>query len=474
MTESAPTRPTASGSTPSGGRTTTPRRPEGAKGLRGRLAFTGFGQDPLGFVERLAQAHPGAARLSMPGLELIYLSDPAAIDDVLMDRQHLFTKDWTTRALRAVLGNGLFTAEGDVWRRNRGLVAPPLQRKRVADYTGLIVRRAERYADGVGASERARILDVKPDMTRLTMEIVAEALFGTDIGDVVPQVAAALEEALAAYEQLMYTWRRFVPPDWNQPVRKALSHAGAVLGGIVDRMVAEKLARPDAIATSSDVISRLLSARDEHGQGLAAEQVRDEVVTMLLAGHETTAMALTFALSYLARDPALCDSVAAEAIAAHEGLAPGALPDPARMPLARAVFKETLRIRPPLWLFGREAGADTVVGDWAIAKGEQLLVSPWLMHHDPRWFTDPWTFKVSRWLEPGFEESLPRNVYLPFGGGPRICAGLHLAMLEGTLVLSAVCRRYRLTPAGLNAEVPLNAGITLRPRGSVPITFHPR
>ena len=439
-----------------------PRRPAGPGGLRGRTAFLGFGRDPLGFVDRLAREYPGAARLPMPGGALVYLTDPEAIGDVLLDRERVFTKDWTTRALTAVLGDGLFTSEGETWRRQRNLIAPALHRKQIASYVGIAARRASAYA---AARADGETRDVKPDMTRLTMEIVAEALFGDDIGDAAARVARALEAALQAFESLIYSWRRFVPEAFDQPVRRRLRDASAALDAVVNEIVARKRA---ADAPGDDLLSRLIEARDEGGAGMTDRQLRDEAVTMLLAGHETTAMALGFSLWFLARHPESAARVADEARAVLGTRAVEA-DDLTRLPAAAGAFKEALRLRPPVWLFGREATRDAIVGGFAIERGEQVLVSPWLMHRDPRWFPQPEVFRPARWEE-GLEKALPRHVYLPFGSGLRACAGMHFALMEGTVILATVCRAWRVEPTSAD-PLPLSPAITLRPRDGVRLRF---
>lgn len=442
------------------------RTPGGPGGLRGRVAFVSFGRDPLGFVERLARDYPGAARLPMPGTALVYLTEPEAIGAVLLDRERVFIKDWTTRSLGPVIGNGLFTSEGDFWRRQRNLVAPALHRKQIGAYVEIAARRAAAWVDSLRDGE-AR--DVKPDMTRLTMEIVAEALFGADLGDAATRVARALEEALGAFETLIYTWRRFVPAEWDQPVRRRLADASAALDSVVNEIIRKK--RESAAAVDApDLLSRLLAARDEGGAGMTDQQLRDEVVTMLLAGHETTAMGLSFALWFLAAAPESAARVAAEAAGGPERAA--TIDDVARLGAASGAFKETLRLRPPLWLFGREATRDTVVGGWQLRKGEQVLITPWLMHRDARWFDAPLAFRPERWTD-AFEAGLPRNVYIPFGGGQRTCAGLHFALMEGAVILSAVCRRKTIARVD-PGDLELSPAITLRPRAGVRLRFSSR
>jgi cytochrome P450 len=450
--------------------TTSPSvRPGGPRGLRGQMAFMAFGRDPLGFVERLARDFPGgAARLPMPGTALVYLTEPEAIGAVLLDRERVFIKDWTTRSLGPVLGNGLFTSEGDFWRRQRGLVAPALHRKQIGAYVEIAARRAAAY---VASLRDGEVRDVKPDMTRLTMEVVAEALFGADLGDAATRVARALEQALGAFESLIYTWRRFVPAAWDQPVRRRLRDASAALDAVVVEIIRKKReAGAGGDHASPDLLSRLLAARDEGGAGMTDQQVRDEVVTMLLAGHETTAMALSFALWFLATAPGAAASIAAEAAGGGGPIAE--TEDVARLVTAAAAFRETLRLRPPIWLFGREATRDTVVGRFRIERGEQVLVTPWLMHHDARWFPEPGAFRPERWTD-AFEEALPRHVYLPFGGGLRTCAGLHFALMEGAVVLATICRAMTVERAD-DGDLELSPAITLRPRAGVRLRFRAR
>jgi cytochrome P450 len=441
-----------------------PRRPEGPGGLLERVAFVRFGVDPLGFVERLTREHPGAARLALPGIALVFLTDLDAIGEALLDREHVLVKDWTIRVLGAVLGQGLLNSEGDLWRRQRAIVAPALHRKQIASYVDITARRAAAYAAGLGDGA---VRDVKPDMARLAMEIVAESLFGTDVDNTAPRVSRALEDAMGGFEELIYTWRRFLPATWKQSVRRRIEAAAAAMDAVVAELIARKRA---GSAPGQDLLSRLLAARDEQGAALPDRQVRDEVLTMLLAGHETTAMALSFALWFLARDPAAAARVADEAARLLGARAPAAADVP-RLEAAEAAFKETLRLRPPVWIFGREAERDCVLGRWQIRRGEQVLICPWLVHRDPRHFERSAEFLPGRWAE-GLEERLPRHAYLPFGSGPRVCAGMHFALMEGTVVLATLCRAFRLAAADVDAGEPaLAPAITLRPRGAVRIRF---
>lgn len=433
------------------------RRPVGPAGLHGQLRFLAFGRDPLGYVESLAKEFPGAARVSMLGLTHIYLWDREAVGDLLIDGQRVFTKDWTTRSLGAVLGQGLFTSEGQLWHRQRALITPALHRKHLDGFVHIAARRTSAYIDRLADGSTR---DLKADMTHLTMEIVAEALFGADISDSASRVASALDDGLDAFATLIYTWRRLLPDHWHQPVRRRLTEASAALDSVVLDIIRERRGSPG----DSDLLSRFLAARDDEGRGMTDTQLRDEVVTMLLAGHETTAMALTFAIEFLCRHPHAWYRLRDEADE-RLGDRPTSFEDLSRLPYAAAVFKETLRLRPPIWLFGREATRDCTVGKWQLRAGDQVLVTPWVMHHDASLYERPREFLPERWMD-GLQERLPRHAYLPFGGGSRMCAGVHFASMEGTVILSMLSRAATFTLVN-SGNLPLNPTITLRPRDPV-------
>jgi cytochrome P450 len=402
----------------------------------------------------------------------VYLTDLDAIGDVLLDRERRFSKDWTTRTLDAILGEGLFTSEGEHWRRQRQLVAPPLQRKQIAAYARAMASRTAALVDGVvqSAAGSGAPWDARPAMMRLTLEIVAETLFGADMPAAASaEVASGLDEALAAFETLIYTWRRFVPRGWPQPVRARLRRAGERLDAVVRGIVAERrraAERNGGDPGGDDLLGRLLAARDEAGAGMDDRQIRDEVVTILLAGHETTAMAMCFALHLLTRHPDVAARARAEVDAVLGGHLPGA-EETRRLPFVTAVVKETLRLYPPVWLFGREALADQRAGGFAIRAGEQVLISPWVNHRDARHFPDPGRFAPERWLA-GLEERLPRHAFLPFGGGSRVCAGMHFAMMEAVIILAVLIQRLEIE-AVPGYELSLKPAVTLRPADDLPL-----
>jgi cytochrome P450 len=327
------------------------------------------------------------------------------------------------------------------------------------------VARAERFV--AEAARGPTELDLRPKMMRLTLEVVAESLFGADLGDAADRIGEALELAIGSFERLIYTWRRLVPASWPIGVRRALAEASGSLSRVVDELVAQRIAR----GLGDDLLSRLLESKDEAGQPMDAVQLRDEAVTILLAGHETTAMALTFAFWALDRHREVRARLLAE-LDAVLGDRSIELADLERLPYATAVVKETLRAYPPVWIFGREATVALDLGPYRIEAGDQLLMSPWVLHHDPAWFPEPQAFRPERWLE-GLEERLPKHVYFPFGGGQRVCVGLHFAMMEAVILLATIVRGLEVAVAP-DYAMTLDPALTLRPRDGLPVRLAPR
>lgn len=443
---------------------TPPQRPDGPTGLSGQLEFLRFTADPLAFLEDLTDRYPGATRLPMLGLRLIYLTDLEAIGDVLKDRDRAFSKDWTTRSLSEVLGRGLFTSEGELWRRQRKLVTAPLQRKLIGSYAPIMVRRARELVD---MAKEGQVLQLRPAMMHLTIEVVAEALFGRPLGNGAIKIVAALDDALESYQRLIFSLRRFVPVSWPQPVRKHLRACRARMDAVIEPLIDAEEEAP----TGDNLIRRLLDARDEKGRPMSRRQLLDEVVTMLLAGHETTAVTLCFALWHLARDRRLAETLRVEHRELQAKKDVSSWSDVGALPKTHQVIREVLRLYPPVSIFGREALRDTQVGPYAIEAGDQVLISPWLLHRDEDRFEAATEFRPERWSDE-LDSALPRYGYIPFGAGQRVCAGLYFAELEATLVAAIVNAGLDLEP--LDEQLELEAAVTLRPAGNLPMAVERR
>jgi cytochrome P450 len=422
-------------------------------------AFREFSRMPPRYVREAQDRWGDVVELKGLRRSLVLVGDPALAGELLQDKDGAFQKDWVTRGLKLLLGQGLLTSEGELWRKQRKLIAPSLSKKHIAAYADAMVRKTREWLARV---EPGRVRDVHRDMTEVTLEIVVETLFGTSLGAGGHEdVGRALDQVMVDFQEIVQTWRQFFPEWVPFAARRRTVRAGKE----IDRAVFDVIRRRRASgALGDDLLSRLLEARDEAGSGMTDEQLRDEAITLFLAGHETTANALSFTLLLLAEHPEV-DRTLFEEVERVLGDRPATAEDVGRLPYTDAVLRESMRVRPPAHIFGREAVRDTKLGPWDVPKGTTLLVSPWALHHDARFFPDPFAFRTERWLD-GSTANLPKNAYLPFGGGPRICIGDHFAMMESVLVLATIARRLRFEKTS-DEPVELQAAVTLRPKGAL-------
>jgi cytochrome P450 len=413
-------------------------------------------RDPLAALAAMQRECGDAWFVDLPFLPMLVLTHPDAIHTVLVKDFRSFGKDRMTRQLVRILGNGLLTAEGELWKRHRKLAQPGFHRRAIEGYAEAMVSVADACTGSWGAR---RELDLHHEMMRLTLEVVSRTLFGHDIGDDAAVVGDRLDQLMDTSRGVANTG--YMLPAWV-PTRQNKRHAAAVadIDRIVYRIIEAHRRQPD----DRTLLGMLLAATDGDG-GLNDAEVRDEAITMLMAGHETTAVALTMALYLLSQDPNAEARLQAELDGVLGDRSP-ALVDVPQLEYTRAVVLEAMRLHPPAWSFGREALVDTEVGPYRVARGTQLWLSPWLTHRDPRWFADPLAFRPERWLGGDLERSLPDCAYLPFSAGPRVCIGKRFAELEAILVLAAIARRYalRLRPG---ETLRLDPSITLRPRGGL-------
>jgi cytochrome P450 len=420
-------------------------------------------RDPFAFVTRGARDYGDVARFRLGPLIFYLLSHPRDIEYVLRGNHRNFRKDKGTRLLSSVLGEGLVTSDGEHWRRHRRLAQPAFQVEQVERYGAVMVEYAERL---LGEWRPGQTRDVHADMMRLTLEIVAQTLFSATAAGQADRVGRAMEEVMRFWASplALVPWLWWLPVPANLRYRRAVRDLDATLR---DTIAGRRAAGPGA----DDLLSRLLPARDEEGGRLTDRQLRDELVTLFLAGHETTALALSFCFYLLARHP---DAEARLAAELDEVLG-GRLPCAADVPRLRYtgwVVREAMRLFPPVPSIGREALADCEIGGYAVPKGAQLALVQWVVHRDRRWFDDPEDFRPERW-ENDLARRLPRCAYFPFGDGPRVCIGQHFAVMEAVLILATVTRRFRLALApGFTLE--LLPSVTLRPRRGVPMVLAAR
>jgi cytochrome P450 len=388
------------------------------------------------------------------GPPVVLLRHPDLIRALLVDENDGVTKARGLRLARTLLGNGLLTSEVPHHTRQRRLILPAFHHQRLLAYGDTMVRLAERDA---AAWTPGAPLDVTDAMMRLTLAIAGETLFGADVLTAAGEVSEAVGMALDAFDRSQFpladklTWLPL-------PARRRAQRARATLDRLVYGLIAERRAEPDG-ADRDDLLAMLLAARDEaSGHGMTDEEVRDEALTLLLAGHETTALGLAWTWHLLAGQPDAARRLHDEA-AALDG--PPSAADLHRLPFARQVFAESMRLRPPAWAFGREAARDLSLDGVHVPRGATLLVSSLFLHQDPRFWADPGRFDPDRFL-PEARSDRHKFAYLPFSAGRRGCIGEQFAWMEGTLVLAALARHWRFESVG--AAPGLRGSVTLHPR----------
>jgi cytochrome P450 len=451
-------------------RTPTPRPADAVPGPRG-LPLLGSGpdllRDPLGTYERAMRVHGDVVRFAVGPTRRLVLHavfEPDLVRQALADHAH--TKDMAFyTAFAETLGDALLTSDGDDWRRQRRIIQPLFTRQRMAGYAAAMADEAARLvASWAPAAAAGRPADLHREMTGYTMRVIGRLLFGTDVDAAIGQVEAAFPVLNRHIHRRAVSPVRW-PRRWPTPANRRAAGARAALDDVVDQIIDRRRA---AGASGDDLVGRLLEARDpETGDRLDDTEVREQALLFVLAGHETTATALTFALNLLGHHPDAQRRVRDEAHAVLGDRAPTAA-DVAALAYTTGVVKEAMRLYPPVYGIARRTGAPVDVGGHLLPAGSVLLVSPWVTHRHPRHWEHPDRFDPDRFT-PEREAGRHRYAYLPFGGGPRACLGSHFAMLEAVIATATVVRGYRLETAP--DPVPLATGITLRPAAAVPCTL---
>ena len=440
-------------------------RPHGPSGrvLSGNLAE--MRRDPLGFYRSCAREHGDLVAFRLGHKRFLLVSDPEMITDVLATNNDAYRKIYLLRMNRLLFGDGLLTSEGEIWRRQRRLAQPAFHHQRLAGYSQVMAIETERI---LSTWRNGETRDVHVDLMDLTLRIAGRALFGADVAPDVGTVAEALRVALERHvirmESLLPLPERFPTPG-SLRLQRAVGRLDRIIYRIIEQ-------RRSGGSRQSDLLGMLLAARDEvDGTGMTDRQLRDEALTLLLAGHETTAIALTWTLYLLSRHPQVEATLAAESAEVLRGRAP-AMDDLPRLAFTRRVVTESLRLYPPAWAFGREAIRDTRLGDHRVTAGTSVVISPWVLHRDPRYFSEPETFDPSRWAG-GLSKRLPAFAYVPFGGGPRRCIGSEFAMTEAVLLLAMITQRFHLALSPGHPVTPWPT-ITLRPRHGMRMALRAR
>ena len=416
-----------------------------------------FERDALGVLMRGFAEYGDVVGFRFGPIRACLLAHPDHVQQVLQKNHRNYDKNaFSYRRLKALVGDGLITSEGALWQEHRRLAQPAFQRRQLESVAAATLRAAERVA---GAWERCaaegRPTDVHQDMMGAALEIGAEALFGADVVAEARPFGAALNVALAEVMRRIYALMPLpllVPTPANLRFRRALRRLHAVVQQVVDRRRAEADGR-------DDLLSALM-------QGLDGPALRDELVTFLLAGHETTANALVWTFHLLGRHPAIAARLQDEIASALGGRAP-ALDDLPRLAYARMVLAEAMRLYPPVWVVDRNAiGADTI-GGFGIRPGTLVMLSQYVTHRHPAFWPEPERFDPERFA-PAAVRQRPRFAYFPFAGGPRSCIGGQFALTEASLLLACLAGRFELSPVA-GPPVEPNPSVTLRPREGMPM-----
>ena len=441
--------------------------PPGPKGLPlFGLAFQ-FLRDPLETLRRLAREYGDIVCVPIVNQHRIFLNHPDYIEQVCIVQQAKFHKSKLTKDVtQRLLGQGLLISEGDFWRRQRRLAQPAFHRSRINEYGATMVERAEvrmkQWRDG-------DVRDITQEMMSMTLDIAVRTLFGSTLQAEAEQVGDSLGYLMR------YSLRKArspikVPENWPTPANRRATRETQFLDSLVYGIIKERQAEGNT-NHHHDLLAMLMSALDEDGTQMTPRQLRDESMTLFLAGHETTALTLSWAWYMLSENPAAEARLHEELHGILAGRAPE-LADFERLPYLRAVVNETLRLYPAAYILARTSVAPCTIAGYDFPADTTMIMAQWVMHRDLRYFDDPEVFQPERWLN-GLENRLPAGAYFPFGDGPRRCIGQGFALLESALVLATIAQKYRfkLVPGHPVIPDPL---VTLRAKHGIRMTFHGR
>ena len=445
-----------------------------APGPRGHLLLGSLpdmqrSKDFLQFYCDAWRTYGDVVRIRVGPLVQHLITLPEHVKHILVTNKENYTKGLAIKKLRLSLGLGLFTSEGELWRRQRRLIQPPFTAKGVQPFSKVMTDTTERMLEKWQRNaERGQALDVNQEMMRLAMNIIGKAMLSIDVGDEATETAQAFTivlEDIAHRASSILDVPMFIPTAAN----RRLAQATRTLDTFIYRIIGERRNRPDE---SQDLLTLLLNARDEEaGEGMDLKQLRDEVLTIFFAGHETTAQALTWSGYLLSQHPEAERKLHAELASVLGGRTP-TIEDVSNLKYTTMVFQEAMRLYPPLWAFPRDAAADDEIGGYHIPKGSMMLLGTYLTHRHPAVWENPEVFDPER-FSPERSEGRSNYAFYPFGAGPRMCIGNHFAMLEGQWVLATVAQHFRLKLAP-GHSLEHSAVATLRPQHGMWMTLQRR
>jgi len=443
--------------------------PRTAPGPKGRFLLGSaieIGRDWLGFYKSCADEYGDVVRVRLAHVPVHLIVHPRDIETVLVTNAANFTKSADYRALARVLGRGLLTSEGDFWKRQRSLIQPAFHRQNILGYAAVMTQAAGRMLDSWQEKHERNIHE---DLMRVTLEVVAQCLFGAEVTAVAEQVGEAMEvvtERFMVNASLAMLFRFEIPVFLTPREWRAIRKLNEIIGSIIRK-------RRSSGQPREDLLDMLLQVRDADGNPMSDAQLRDEVMTLFLAGHETTAIALSWACYLVAQNPEVEAKLAEELQAVLGGRVP-APEDLPRLRYTEMVIKEAMRLYPAVWGIGRRAIEECELGGYRVPAGSNVFILQWRTQRDARFFPDPDRFDPERWREdPIRSGKIPRFAYFPFGAGPRVCVGASFAMMEVILLLATIQQRFHLEIVP-GHPIEIFASVTLRPKYGIRVIPHLR
>src|SRR5437660_845113 len=436
-------------------------RPPGPKGSPIMGVMREFDRDSLGFIERTREEYGDIVWMRFLYVPALFLYHPDEVEYVLVTNAKNFIKSMSLRSnfFQRLVGKGLLTSQGEEWKRQRRLSSPAFHRERIAAYSNTMVDYTRRL---ISSWQEGETRDIHRDMMRLTLEIVVRCLFSADISNDVDEVGVTLKELVKPFaSQATLGW--ILNNRLPTPYHFRFHALAKKIDKVVYRIIAE---RRSSGKDKGDLLSMLLSARDEDGSQMTDRQLRDEVMTLFLAGHETTALTLAWSWYLMGKHPEVEEKFHVE-LDEVLGNRDATIADLPRLIYTEQIAKECLRLFPPAYGLGREAIEDCEIGGYQVPAGTQVFMFQWATQRDARFYDRPHEFVPERWTEE-FSERLPKYAYFPFGGGPRACIGASFAMMEIILVLATIGQRFRLDLVK-DHPVTIFPAMSLRPKEGVKV-----
>ncbi|PJZ50372.1 cytochrome P450 [Leptospira saintgironsiae] len=440
---------------PTSGRTkkNKPNLPPGVFGIRALPYVSKLAKDPIGFFQLMQSKFGNSARFGLRQVVFHLITQPEDIKRVLQENNQNYHKGVFYKELGRILGKGLLNSEGEFWKKQRRLIQPSFHKQRISEFVEIMAQETEKTSENW---KKISSLDISKEMMRLTFAIVGRTLFRTEVESYAARIEHSLKIALELVTKRITRIFPF-PFSWPTPENLKLKRALKDMHSVVDELIAERKKNP-----SNDLISMLLEVRDEEtGETMSESQVRDEAITLLLAGHETTANALSWGFYLLSKHPEICEKVREEANRVLGDKTP-TLEDVQKLTYTRKVLDEVLRLYPPAWVIERTAMGPDHIGGYDVETGTNISICIFNIHRNPDFWENPDKFDPDRFDEERSADR-PKYAYLPFGGGPRICIGNIFALTEATLILAMLVKNYKFQ-TDPNHPVVMEPLVTLRPK----------